>query len=208
MEPRAKERLIGAAVLISLAVIFLPMLMGPPRSVEREASALSVPPPPEAFHPRIAPVEERRMNGPDEHYAGRPGMSRIEGTASSGSVPSAQEAGPTGSKSRARRLVADAAPPSVVGEAHDANVAETPPSVDAGAWVVQLASFSDAGNAEALRDRLRARGYSAFIRSVYGEPGTVTRVYVGPELERDRARESVEALERDTKLRGIVVHYP
>ena len=77
-----------------------------------------------------------------------------------------------------------------------------------GAWAVQLGSFSNSGNALALRDRLRARGYPAFIEGVRVEDREVMRVYVGPELLRATAAESRKRLEQETRLKGMIVRYP
>lgn len=61
------------------------------------------------------------------------------------------------------------------------------------AWTLQLGAFSDAKNANSLRDRLRARGYKAYTEEF---PETrLIRVYVGPEVQRS----SIEALQQ--KLR-------
>ena len=76
------------------------------------------------------------------------------------------------------------------------------------AWAVQLGSFSSRQNAVALRDRLRENGYAAFVESAISERGEVTRVFVGPELDRDKAVQAIEDLREQTNLRGIVVRYP
>lgn len=76
------------------------------------------------------------------------------------------------------------------------------------AWAIQLGSFASAKNAIDLRDRLRAAGYAAFVQPVYGDAGTMTRVYVGPELERTRAESTRQELEGEQSLKGIVVSFP
>ena len=55
-------------------------------------------------------------------------------------------------------------------------------------FAVQLAAFSKAADATALRDRLRAAGFSAFTEAVGTDKGTLTRVRVGPVAESRRGR--------------------
>jgi DedD protein len=54
-------------------------------------------------------------------------------------------------------------------------------------WAVQVASFASAANAEEFRERLRADGYEAFISTVRSDDQVLSRVAVGPLLDRERA---------------------
>lgn len=74
-------------------------------------------------------------------------------------------------------------------------------------WVVQIGSFSNKRNAIALRDRLRESGYDVFLEPANVSTRSMTRVYVGPEPERDDALASRQKLQHETKLKGIVRPY-
>ena len=74
--------------------------------------------------------------------------------------------------------------------------------------MVQLGSFADERNALALRDRLRDKGHRAFVATAGGSGAKVTRVFVGPQLERERSQAAVEPLRRETGLEGMVVRFP
>lgn len=60
----------------------------------------------------------------------------------------------------------------------------------------------------ALRDSLKKKGYVAFIETARVGDKEITRVFVGPELARERAEELVKKLQADTELKGMVVQYP
>ena len=77
----------------------------------------------------------------------------------------------------------------------------------AGGWTVQLGSFLKSENALALRKRLQARGYTAFVESGSSARGNVSRVFVGPMPDREQARSSAAKLRREMELEGIVVPY-
>lgn len=59
------------------------------------------------------------------------------------------------------------------------------------AWTLQLGAFSQRDNAHQLRDQLRAQGYKAYVQEMADDG--LTRVYVGPELQRS----AIEALQRE-----------
>ncbi len=68
------------------------------------------------------------------------------------------------------------------------------PLVPAEAWAVQVGSFSSRERALALRDRLRADGYDALLSSIKRSSMRMTRVAVGPMIERDAAARMQEEL--------------
>lgn len=78
-----------------------------------------------------------------------------------------------------------------------AKPAETPkPAAANVGFAVQLGAFSKAADANALRDKLRAGGFSAFVEQVKTDKGTLSRVRVGPVASRadaDRLKAQVAA---------------
>jgi DedD protein len=73
--------------------------------------------------------------------------------------------------------------------------------------VVQLGSFSSAENAEGLRQTLRTQGYNAYTLSIQVDGKPITRVYVGPVVEREEANRLRDELARRQGNRGLVVAY-
>ncbi|MEL1265077.1 SPOR domain-containing protein [Pseudoxanthomonas putridarboris] len=75
--------------------------------------------------------------------------------------------------------------------------AETPkPAASSVGFAVQLGAFSNAADANALRDRVRGGGFSAFVEQVRTDKGTLNRVRVGPVASRadaDRLKAQVAA---------------
>lgn len=85
--------------------------------------------------------------------------------------------------------------------------AELQPAVKEGAWLVQLASFSNKAYADKLVAKLQAGGYTAFVQQTDSSSGAVSRVFVGPETQRNQAEQTLAALEKAYQLKGIVVAY-
>lgn len=75
--------------------------------------------------------------------------------------------------------------------------AEAPkPAASSVGFAVQLGAFSNAADANALRDRVRGGGFSAFVEQVRTDKGVLNRVRVGPVANRadaDRLKAQVAA---------------
>ena len=106
--------------------------------------------------------------------------------------PEAPKPAPTVTKPVATTPVATAAKP-----ATPAPKPATPrPAASSVGFAVQLGAFSQASDANAMRDKLRAGGFSAFVEQVRTDKGTLNRVRVGPVASRadaDRLKAQVSA---------------
>jgi cell division septation protein DedD len=86
-------------------------------------------------------------------------------------------------------------------------VAKAPAASDTG-FAVQLAAFTKASDAVALRDRARAAGFSAFTEAVNTDAGTLTRVRVGPVPTREQAEQLREQVRARLGADGVVRPHP
>ena len=90
--------------------------------------------------------------------------------------------------------------------------ATTPPAPAATAtttgFAIQLAAFSKTEDANALRDKVRAAGFTAFTESVATDKGTLTRVRVGPVVTRADADQLKAQVKAKLGLDGIVRPHP
>jgi DedD protein len=75
------------------------------------------------------------------------------------------------------------------------------------AFGVQLASFTDRANAVALRDRARADGYPAFLSEAKQSAQKLTRVAVGPYIDRKEAEQLRDELSTRYSVKAIVVGF-
>ena len=69
------------------------------------------------------------------------------------------------------------------------------------AWTLQLGAFEKRSNAHALRDKLRNKGYKAYVQEFASDK--LTRVYVGPELQRSKIEALQQTLRTELKQRDI-----
>lgn len=186
-----KQRIVGALVLVALAVIFLPMLLSrqeDPREVQVDAPSMPVSP----GMPRVEveSVETPVPLLPDEPVPPEPGSDAA--LVETPSAPSAPVVAPP-----IITAPAAAAQPAAPAEQHlDADIRPV-------SWSIQLASLSSRENAGKLEKTLRSQGYNAYIRTVEG----MNRVFVGPVIERAEANRLRDQLSRQQKLNGLVVRF-
>lgn len=75
------------------------------------------------------------------------------------------------------------------------------------AYVIQLGSFSHAANVKALQAKLKAKGFKTFTKPVKTPNGTLTKVFVGPSLNKQELQSQLPALKELTKLNGKVTQF-
>ena len=75
------------------------------------------------------------------------------------------------------------------------------------AYVIQLGSFSHAANVKALRAKLKAKGFKTFTKPIKTPNSTLTKVFVGPSLDKGELTKKLPELKAVTKLNGKVTQY-
>ncbi|MDD2050435.1 SPOR domain-containing protein [Pseudomonas putida] len=208
-----KQRMVGALVLVALAVIFLPMLF----SREDEMRQVRVEAPEAPAAPSMPQVQVEPVPVPEPQVLPEENPVIVDESTAPVQAPStpiapAPVAVPVPAPAPAPTVAAKpATPPAVKPQAQPAAVASaTKPAagkIDVNglpvSWSVQLASLSNRAGAENLQKTLRSQGYNAYIRSA----GGMNRVYVGPLIERAEAERLRDVISRQQKLNGIVVRF-
>lgn len=75
-------------------------------------------------------------------------------------------------------------------------------------FAVQLGAFGRVEDANALRDRVRAAGFSAFVEQVRTDKGTLSRVRVGPVANRADAEQLKAQVAAKVGIAGMVRPHP
>ncbi len=76
------------------------------------------------------------------------------------------------------------------------------------AWCVQLGIFNDINHANALVTQLRQKGFDAYIQSITTSNSMhLSQVYLGPEVQKNRALQLKHKLETNFHLNGIIKEY-
>jgi len=231
-----KQRLIGAAVLVALAVIFIPMVLEKPNPTVPDMGAV----PQEDALPHGGELrdldvgESQTLKLPpisavsDQEAAAFANVAPAAGTAAPEPAaqadtgePSTQEEPPedeTGASVEATTPAAPADAQSTAAAAKPAPAEKAAPptqvakaesaAAPSGNWVIQVGSFGNQSNATALRDKLRADGYTTQVERVALGSGETFRVRVGPYLDKAAAEETAAKLGKSHGLTPRVMSYP
>jgi DedD protein len=74
-------------------------------------------------------------------------------------------------------------------------------------WVVQLGSFKHEKNVKELLNTLNNAGYRAYSRPVMTSVGELTKVFVGPELDKEKLELALPHLTEITHLKGKITAF-
>ncbi len=86
-------------------------------------------------------------------------------------------------------------------------IKNAPAASQAEAWTIQIGSFSDKNNALQLVKKLRNKGFAAYSNEVKTGAVSMTRVFVGPELQREKAETILNQLQQQFGLKGVIAKY-
>jgi DedD protein len=171
MDKALKQRLVGASVLIILAIIVLPMLLSGRPESGQDSRSIELPPKPAelSFETRRFPIGTQQADdGPSEvPVRSAPELGEPRGSIAVAQPPAAAD----------NQVAAEVAPVEESTTGADAGAATATAS---GRYLVQVGSFSSTGNANRLAARLREGGLPVLLDTVVTAAGRLHRVRVGP----------------------------
>ncbi|AFP31061.1 SPOR domain-containing protein [Marinobacter sp. BSs20148] len=202
-----KQRIIGALVLISLAVIFVPMIFDEPHS-GRNSTSINIPEEPPFPEVSTEPPPQTAM----PEYQNVSGPAAADRASGSGDFKLIEEVTPEPPEPATPTAASNTVTPPPMAEVKPAPARPEPsPQTEEefsrsleGAWVVQLGSFSDADNARRLRDSAREKGYSSHLQEFSRGDTRLTRVFSGPFASKSESEAAKAALDKAFSLNSLV----
>lgn len=200
MERALKERIIGAAILVSFVVLVVPIFLdGPPDETEMVSERVLLPGQDEQKTQTV--VLERNRTEPVPLTSST--TAAADAVTSEAPAPKAQTAAETPPVAEKKPEPA----PKAVESVPKPQVAKPPAASATGMWAVQLGSFSNKENAEKLAADLRKQGYAAFLSQLATDSGQLHRVRIGPQKDRESAEAMAKRLAK-VGHKGQVVPHP
>ena len=197
-----KQRMVGALVLVALAVIFLPMLFS--RQDEQRQIQVDAPTAPQV--PVLPQVQVEPVAVPQPQVIAQEPMP-VEEVVATQPAPTPAPVAAAVAKPPAPAPKAPAVTPAQAVAQAPAKLDTTQKRIDANglpiSWSVQLVSLSNRASADNLQKTLRNQGYNAYVRT----SGGMNRVFVGPLLERAEADRLRDLLGKQQNLKGFVVRF-
>jgi DedD protein len=196
MDLSLKQRLLGAAVLIALAVIFVPMFMsgsGPQKPATMETTTLAIPPAPDReFQTRdlsvaapVKPADDNRITAVDTAAAPKP----LDTTPTPEVAPTAPSSATIPEAAKPQPAKPEVAKPEAATPKPAANEsARLEPGIAAnGRYFVHLGVYSSGKNAADLVAALKKDGFAAYAEATDFQGKSAERVRVGPFADRAAA---------------------
>lgn len=213
MDKALKQRLVGASVLVALAVVVLPMLLGGDTSSPQEARTIELPLKPRetTFETRRFPIGEQDPGQPSQLERQQPDLVASPLPTPTTQAPVVQPAEREQPQADAEVTGTSTAPPTPDAEAVAGAQAANESIIDArpkpqpvtelstrkdGRYLVQVASFSSTGNANRLASQLGEADLPVLMDTVTAAAGTLHRVRVGPFERRQQADQVIGDLNR------------
>ena len=180
MESKLKQRLVGAVILISLAVIIVPLLLDGNEAERRQMLKLPARPDIELNAVTVDGITAK-MEQMERSSASRLPQEVADDTDYASLVPGS---------------AVDSADPSSEFMLDKNNLPVS--------WVLQLGSFESRARAVGLREQLQAANFRSHIQQ--SEAG-MFRVLVGPMVSKQSLTEISRQIEKTIKARGVILPY-
>jgi DedD protein len=197
MDQGLKERLVGAAVLVAIAVWLVPWVLdGPEGGAETPPSSLQLP---SAEEPMPVRTQILKLgDAPEPTVEAAPAPSATQARAGMSEVEQRREQLPGAVAEPKAEAESTLVAANSVAQPTKPAAASTPPpkpeAAVAGDWTVQLGSFEDEANARRLAQRAGSYGYKAEVSSSKSGARTLYRVRVGPQATKAAAEAAASAL--------------
>ena len=208
MEQTLKQRLIGAIVLVSLAVIFIPIILEGPDD-DWTPRSHSIP-----EQPQMDYRADMELQLPPE----TPVVDETVAMEVISQQPLERDSQPTVEAVKKQPVAVKVPDPVKVPEPVKATPKPAPPAKQAAqavpkmqplkGWFVQVGSFGQEMNARGLQDRLATSGFQVQLEDVELGKKNAYRVLVGPSTSRAAAEKQAEKLNSSQQLKGMVIEYP
>lgn len=220
MKLQFQNRLVGTIVLVALGVIFLPDLLdGKKAKVVEEFTEIPL---------RSAPLVQSKPLMPDDFEVLDVASVNIVTDDKSQLDPDVVPLGNNTAKSVMRELEAKkviepaknqpktvTSKPvtsktiveKVVPKPASKPIIKAAPSTIKSGYTLQLGGFNNATNVNALIAKLRLSGYTAYTLPQKPVEGSLTRVFVGPEVSKEKLESRQTAIAKLTGLKGKIIAY-
>ncbi len=217
-----KHRIAGAIILVSLAVIFVPMLLED-SSPSKETQVLTDIP------NRDAPASETKVVVTPVPAPGATAPASPK-TQTAAAEPVAEQLGSTEKPVSATAPIAktettktetpknEAKSSSMAAvSTNDSNAAKARPVTarsndvadkNGKGWVVQVGTFTNTENADRLREKLKSHGYAVNAEIISVQGNKAVRLRVGPFHDKPAASKAQAQLQKDFSIQGMVLATP
>jgi len=206
VDNRLKQRIIGAIVLIALAIIFLPAILK--EKVDNGPFISKIPAKPIALSEykidtaKIDKViDETNFESVSSALAQQSNeiTTQVNSKSSSKKMPTVDS-----KKHKSIKLSVEKDKIKKAKKLEKPEKKTIDKSYRGAAWVIQVASFSKKSNAQKMIDKLKAKNFKAYRRKIISSNNQLYRVYVGPYIEKMTASKALPKINHVSKTQSML----
>ncbi len=185
-----QNRLVGIIVIVALGVIFLPDILDGKKQHHEE---------------QFAEIPLRPTHS--EHFIDTPEIESIDlSEAQAKFVEPEEQSVATHVVEPPQQAVVESQPKAAPKVANKTST-KPEPVVASTAYTLQLGSFRNAANVNTLVKQLRNNGFKAYTSPQKPVDGSLTKVFVGPDISKEKLQKLQTKIEKLTGLKSAVVSY-
>ncbi|MFK5894774.1 MAG: SPOR domain-containing protein [Pseudomonadota bacterium] len=191
-----KQRIVGAIVIISLAIIILPIFLSSQDNSLKDIEINNVPPVPQHFQKTFIEYDKKSKQIAQIPKLPKPIVVPVDEINKKQVAKLKQATQPTkGSTVKITQNI------------NYKNAVKPKNKTINQAYTLQLGSFTQQNNALQLSKKLQAKKFKAYIEKIYLPKGVSYRVRVGPYLKYDQVALIKRKIKRQFKIDGKIVNY-
>ncbi|MEX2163830.1 MAG: SPOR domain-containing protein [Sulfuricaulis sp.] len=197
-EVNPKYRIVGAIILVSLVVIFVPMVLNesePPPELKARSNSL----------PQGNSADTRVIVSPVTPEAPR---AVTEGVPNTQTTTPAIAATSTSATKIEPKTEAPATQSRPLPAPEKPNPTSTLAENITKGWIVQVGTFTHIENAVRLRDKLKKQGHTVLTETTTVAGKKALRLRVGPFQDKEQASQSMAKIRKETGVKAVVKTYP
>lgn len=181
-----KQRIIGALVLVSLGVIFIPLLLNGGPDTDASFLDKNIPEMPKKLTKVLPDVPQAMTMPAPKKIVSRPDRESVKDAQHSNKKTTAKKIMPAADIQYEK-----------AGKPDSAKITS--------AYTIQIASFSEKTNATTLQKKLRKKKFKAYIESILTSKGRIYRLRVGPYLKFEQISKIKKQIETQFKLNNTII---
>lgn len=201
-----RHRIVGAIVLVTLAVILFPLILDERPNPEITYAGSGASSGNQEASPRSGDTVDDATAKPEKVIIKKLNVSQVASSKDSGDSTHSKPA--SSAKSDMQTHQAPKPVAKVDSKAANSSESHTRAAAAQPHWAVQVGTFSNQSNVRRLKKQLEQRGFTVMFKDIKLKQGNAVRVRVGPYSTRASANKAQGKIKQDIGIKGVVVAGP
>jgi len=203
-----QNRLVGTIIIAAVAIIFLPDLLDGDKQTYQEKFEPIPQAPKIDFSPKNQEFPEEKLNSlAKEEMSDEIALDDVEANENAKPNKAVNQPSTSAEETVKVNIIKKDIPlnQNIVSTSEENKLPER--AISKEAWAIQLGSFRHKNNVNELVEKLKEKGYTVFTRPIKTKNGSLTKVFIGPELIKSSLEKKLPALKLLTNVQGKIARF-